>query len=77
MMKNLNAHKNIISVEKLPDFVLRLITQNYDLCDETKVLSKIEKSLVDTLLDFQKDGIVFGVSRGGRCLLGDDMGLGE
>jgi len=41
------------------------------------VLSKIDPYLVTDLFDFQKEGICFGVSRGGRVLLADDMGLGK
>ena len=29
------------------------------------------------IMQFQKEGICFGVSRFGRCLLADDMGLGK
>jgi SNF2 family DNA or RNA helicase len=29
------------------------------------------------VMEFQKEGILFGLSRGGRCLLGDEMGLGK
>jgi SNF2 family DNA or RNA helicase len=29
------------------------------------------------IMEFQKEGILFGLSRGGRCLLGDEMGLGK
>jgi len=31
----------------------------------------------DNLYDFQRKGIEFGVSRFGRVLLGDEMGVGK
>ena len=30
-----------------------------------------------TLLPFQKDGVKFGLQRGGRCLIADEMGVGK
>lgn len=40
-------------------------------------LQAIEKNLASQLLEFQKYGVSFGVSRKGRCLIADDMGLGK
>lgn len=28
-------------------------------------------------MDFQKFGVAFGISNGGRCMIADDMGLGK
>lgn len=39
-------------------------------------LQAIEKKLSSQLLDFQKYGVAFGISHGGRCMIADDMGLG-
>lgn len=39
--------------------------------------SRIDPVLVRTLLPFQKEGVNFGISRGGRVLIADDMGLGK
>ena len=29
------------------------------------------------MLPFQRDGVAFALRRGGRCLLGDEMGVGK
>ncbi|KAL8118157.1 uncharacterized protein LOC141723593 [Apium graveolens] len=49
------------------------------LSDETvdELLGRLPKSLVDTLLPFQHEGVRFGLRRGGRCLIADEMGLGK
>lgn len=39
-------------------------------------LDAIEKKLSSQLLDFQKYGVAFAISNGGRCMIADDMGLG-
>lgn len=51
----------IFAEQKEPDF----------LC-----LQAIEKKISSQLLDFQKYGVAFGISHGGRCMIADDMGLG-
>lgn len=33
--------------------------------------------LLDKLMPFQREGVIEAVARGGRILLGDEMGLGE
>ncbi|CDW80246.1 snf2 family n-terminal domain containing protein [Stylonychia lemnae] len=51
---------------------------NYE--QEVKNLPKLEKlptSLAGNLYEFQKKGIEFGISRFGRILLGDEMGVGK
>lgn len=40
-------------------------------------LDAIEKKLSSQLLDFQKYGVAFAISNGGRCMIADDMGLGS
>lgn len=40
-------------------------------------LRVIEPKLSNQLLDFQKYGVAFGISTGGRCMIADDMGLGK
>lgn len=41
------------------------------------VLEQIEQSLVSTLIDFQRTGVCYGISKKGRCMIADDMGLGK
>lgn len=38
---------------------------------------KVDSTLVTALMPFQTEGVCFGISRDGRCLIGDDMGLGK
>lgn len=40
-------------------------------------LQVIEPQVRNQLLDFQKYGVAFGISNGGRCMIADDMGLGK
>lgn len=40
-------------------------------------LSAVDPKLVSSLLPFQRAGVNFAISRGGRLLLADDMGLGK
>lgn len=49
------------------------------LCDDEvdELIERLPKSLVDSLLPFQLEGVRFGLRRGGRCLIADEMGLGK
>jgi SWI/SNF-related matrix-associated actin-dependent regulator 1 of chromatin subfamily A len=40
-------------------------------------LSKIEQTITDSLMPFQREGIRYAISRNGRVLIADDMGLGK
>ncbi|VFQ74958.1 unnamed protein product [Cuscuta campestris] len=42
-----------------------------------ELINGLPKTLLDTLLPFQLEGIRFGLRRGGRCLIADEMGLGK
>ncbi|KAG7954971.1 hypothetical protein I3843_11G048400 [Carya illinoinensis] len=42
-----------------------------------ELVGKLPKTLVDTLLPFQLEGVRFGLRRGGCCLIADEMGLGK
>ena len=42
-----------------------------------QLLLNLPPRLSKTLLPFQKDGVKFGLQRGGRCLLADEMGVGK
>lgn len=46
-----------------------------DMVDE--LIGKLPQKLLDVLLPFQRDGLRFGLRRGGRCLIADEMGLGK
>lgn len=65
-----------VEVDSIPEFAMKAIRRNYNLVDES-CLAKIEPDLLGSLLEFQKEGVLYGIARGGRFLLGDDMGLGK
>eukprot|EP00051_Salpingoeca_urceolata_P018895 m.269365 g.269365 ORF g.269365 m.269365 type:complete len:1204 (+) comp19302_c0_seq2:210-3821(+) len=39
--------------------------------------AKVEATLMDRLLDYQRAGVEFALQHNGRCLLADEMGLGK
>ncbi|QDZ20471.1 SNF2-like DNA helicase [Chloropicon primus] len=41
------------------------------------IYGRMPRGLRDKLLPFQKEGVKFGISRGCRCLVADDMGVGK
>jgi hypothetical protein len=40
-------------------------------------LAAMPASLAAVLLPFQREGVRFGLERGGRCLIADEMGVGK
>ncbi|KAJ8712522.1 hypothetical protein PYW07_005364 [Mythimna separata] len=60
----------------IPPYVLRVLRENAT--DPSSVdLSPIEATLRHKLMPFQEEGVRFGISRRGRCMIADDMGLGK
>ncbi|XP_025021707.1 DNA annealing helicase and endonuclease ZRANB3 [Python bivittatus] len=45
--------------------------------DVDEELSYLPEKLKESLLPFQKKGIIFALERGGRCMIADEMGLGK
>ena len=45
--------------------------------DTKKSISDLPESFSKNLYEFQKAGIAFGLSRFGRMMLGDEMGVGK
>lgn len=41
------------------------------------LLYSLTHELRNTLLPFQRDGVLYGLRRKGRCLIGDEMGTGK
>eukprot|EP00850_Spirogloea_muscicola_P002849 SM000011S19027 [mRNA] locus=s11:399749:406722:- [translate_table: standard] len=39
--------------------------------------TKLPTKLLGALMPFQREGVLFGLRRGGRCLIADDMGVGK
>lgn len=54
------------------------ILSNHASDDEVdRILAILPKKLKEDLLPFQMDGVRFGLRRGGRCLIADEMGVGK
>lgn len=67
-----------------PYVVMGIIPKNIlKLCEtppkepDLSCLVSIEPKLVEKLLPFQKEGVIFGISKHGRVMIGDEMGLGK
>lgn len=65
-----------VTIGTLPKFVLKLLKEAKVEFDYS-VLNAIEPKLAASLMDFQKDGVCFGISKLGRLMIADDMGLGK
>ncbi|XP_053677789.1 SWI/SNF-related matrix-associated actin-dependent regulator of chromatin subfamily A-like protein 1 [Anopheles nili] len=61
----------------IPTFVFRIFADGPKPPLSRVCLNAIEPSLVNRLLDFQKEGVAFGIDKGGRVLIADEMGLGK
>lgn len=65
-----------VKVERVPEFVLKILRKVTPTTNES-CLDTIEPELVKTLMEFQREAVLFGISKGGRIMLADDMGLGK
>ncbi|KAJ9592250.1 hypothetical protein L9F63_001251 [Diploptera punctata] len=79
VMKKIRDLREEVSISELPTLLLRLFSQKSQTPQNPEAidLSRIDQILLDALMPFQRDGICFGISKNGRCLLADDMGLGK
>lgn len=69
-----------VSIGEIPKYVRNLLNKAVNKNEnemETACLSAIEPTLVTSLLPFQKEGVCFGISKQGRCMIADEMGLGK
>uniref|UniRef100_A0A1B6KTZ9 SWI/SNF-related matrix-associated actin-dependent regulator of chromatin subfamily A-like protein 1 n=1 Tax=Graphocephala atropunctata TaxID=36148 RepID=A0A1B6KTZ9_9HEMI len=80
LRKTVGVLKPYVIVADLPKCVIETFitkARNFQQ-DITKVdISRVDRNLINTIYPFQMEGIQFGVSRAGRCLIADDMGLGK
>jgi len=61
------------NVERVPSWVLQMLEKTRrSICMEA-----CPERLPERLMAYQEAGVSFGLSRGGRCLIGDEMGLGK
>ncbi|CAD6227673.1 GSCOCG00001353001-RA-CDS [Cotesia congregata] len=77
----MNGLKNVPMVEitPLPQYVYRVFKENANPKPQKAEpdLSRIDPKLMETLMPFQREGILFGINKNGRCMIADDMGLGK
>ncbi|XP_076232047.1 SWI/SNF-related matrix-associated actin-dependent regulator of chromatin subfamily A-like protein 1 [Calliopsis andreniformis] len=79
LMEKLVCFKSEIQTVGLPRNVLQIF-RNSDTSDHINIdmdLSTIDPQLLDSLMPFQREGICYGISKNGRCMIADDMGLGK
>uniref|UniRef100_A0A182PAQ0 SWI/SNF-related matrix-associated actin-dependent regulator of chromatin subfamily A-like protein 1 n=1 Tax=Anopheles epiroticus TaxID=199890 RepID=A0A182PAQ0_9DIPT len=70
----LNPH---VVLGGIPKFVLQEFANGAKPKPSRICLNAIEPSLVESLLEFQKEGVAFAIDKGGRVLIADEMGLGK
>ncbi|KYN17633.1 SWI/SNF-related matrix-associated actin-dependent regulator of chromatin subfamily A-like protein 1, partial [Trachymyrmex cornetzi] len=79
VLKTLHSKHCDLSITKIPEAVFRIFKKN--LKSDTQLpehdLSKIDEKLTKSLMPFQREGICYGISKNGRCMIADDMGLGK
>ncbi|XP_053610270.1 SWI/SNF-related matrix-associated actin-dependent regulator of chromatin subfamily A-like protein 1 [Plodia interpunctella] len=76
LMKKVAPLSPHIVLGSLPAYVLKVL--NEQTVDPNSIdLSPIEATLRHKLMPFQEEGVRFGISRRGRCMIADDMGLGK
>ena len=79
LMEKLINFKADIQVAGLPIKVLQIFRKNdtsNNAITNTELLD-IDPGLVKNLMPFQREGICYGISKNGRCMIADDMGLGK
>ncbi|XP_046406461.1 SWI/SNF-related matrix-associated actin-dependent regulator of chromatin subfamily A-like protein 1 [Ischnura elegans] len=78
LMNAVSSLKDQVSISPLPKIILEtfLMPSKYPTLSSID-LSKIEPVLLAALMPFQEEGVRYGISRNGRCLIADEMGLGK
>lgn len=84
VLRNLEAIKQQqhapFEILRIPDAVLGMLQANQpvDVTDESGIdWNRVPTKLRNTLLPFQREGLIFGVRKNGKLLIGDEMGLGK
>lgn len=71
-----NLHPDVC-IGQIPKFVLKLCEKADTSTVGESCLSAIDAKLYNALMPFQKEGVLFGIRKQGRCLIADEMGLGK
>ncbi|KPM08552.1 SWI/SNF subfamily A-like protein [Sarcoptes scabiei] len=77
-LKSIESKDIEIKYENLiPDLVIKAIADNAARSKKIDLSEKFDSEFIKTLYPYQREGIIFGIQREGRCLIADDMGLGK
>ncbi|XP_065666233.1 SWI/SNF-related matrix-associated actin-dependent regulator of chromatin subfamily A-like protein 1 isoform X4 [Hydra vulgaris] len=68
-----------VTLNDIPSNVVKLLQKahNNSKINKNTDICKIDSDLLEKLLPFQREGVVFGIEHNGRLLIADDMGLGK
>ncbi|KAK7869180.1 hypothetical protein R5R35_006630 [Gryllus longicercus] len=78
LLKELRVLKGEVVISGIPRKILDLFLKPpVDFRKQDIDISAIDSHLLNHLMPFQREGILFGIARKGRCLIADDMGLGK
>nr|XP_047136189.1 SWI/SNF-related matrix-associated actin-dependent regulator of chromatin subfamily A-like protein 1 [Hydra vulgaris] len=68
-----------VTLNDIPSNVVKLLQKahNNSKINKNTDICKIDSDLLEKLLPFQREGVVFGIEHNGRVLIADDMGLGK
>jgi len=77
LIQSIGSFKEELDLQVLPRWVLSTFREPKDYHVDSIDLSRIESTIIDSLMPFQRQGIQYGISRKGRVLIADDMGLGK
>jgi SNF2 family DNA or RNA helicase len=66
-------------ISHIPNAVLAALerAQHVVLPSRETLLGWVSEKLLDSLYDYQKEGVAFTVARGGKCMIADEMGVGK
>ncbi|MCL4115455.1 UNVERIFIED_CONTAM: hypothetical protein GTU68_053572 [Idotea baltica] len=74
----LNQLRPAVCISDLPSYVLQALKKSSKYPTPASIdLLSLDPLLLEAFMPFQREGVCFGVSRGGRVLIADDMGLGK
>jgi len=77
VVQNFQENLSGIKIEVIPSNIVSMF-QNFNNKKHRAIdLSSIEPTLLEKLMPFQREGVIFGIEHNGRVLIADDMGLGK
>uniref|UniRef100_A0A182SEK0 Helicase ATP-binding domain-containing protein n=1 Tax=Anopheles maculatus TaxID=74869 RepID=A0A182SEK0_9DIPT len=77
LLERINALNPHVVLGPIPKFVMQEFASGPKPKPSRVCLNAIEPSLIESLLEFQKEGVAFAIDKGGRVLIADEMGLGK